>query len=80
MGINLIIILMVSECYIRKLAIEKINDETHLIDIAKNDSDDNVRLESIKKINDESFLIDMAKNDSNSNEKKYSKPKKNFLV
>lgn len=34
------------------------------MDIAKNDSDSNVRLVAIKKINNESVLIDIAKNDS----------------
>ena len=43
----------------------KISDESVLVDIAKNDSDRDVRLEAVRRIGDVSVLADIAKNASN---------------
>ena len=47
------------------LAIDKITDESALIDIAKNDYEPLIRMETIDKITDESALRDIAENDDN---------------
>ncbi|WP_295115466.1 BspA family leucine-rich repeat surface protein [uncultured Methanobrevibacter sp.] len=48
---------------VRLEAVEKLDDEKILIDIAKNDSDSDVRKEAVKKISDESALAYVAKYD-----------------
>ena len=50
----------------RNEAAQKINDQSVLIEIAKNDEDFLVRATSAQKISDESVLIDIATNDENS--------------
>ncbi len=48
---------------VRLEAVKELDDQKILIDIAKNDLDEDVREEAVLKINDEAVLIDIAKND-----------------
>lgn len=48
----------------RRAAVERITDESVLVDLAKNASDIVVRIIAINKINDESILADIVENDS----------------
>jgi hypothetical protein len=45
-------------------AVEKITDQNVFADIAKSDSDSDVREAAVEKLTDQSLLIDIAKNDS----------------
>ena len=55
----------VEESVSRRAAAARINDESVLIDLAKNASDRVVRIIAINKITDESFLENIVKNFSN---------------
>lgn len=52
---------------VRREAVQKLNNQDILIDIAKNDSNWMVRDVAIDRIDDESVLIDIAKDDNNIN-------------
>lgn len=57
---------------IRIEAIKDLNDEKVLMDIVKNDSDNDVREVAINKITDNSFLVDIAKNSDYSPLRRYA--------
>lgn len=50
---------------LRRLAMKKINDETILVDIIKNNHNNEIREDAISIINNESILLDIARNDKN---------------
>ena len=49
--------------WIRRAAVRKLNNQSVLANIAKNDGDKDVRIEAAYRIKDQSVLVELAKND-----------------